>query len=154
GDAGGGKLGEHLVEVVDAQVDHGLLRTGTEVCGVEGEVGEDGHAGGAGAFEDDRGLIGGRDAEVFCVPGRQCFRVRRLEENASDSECTGHGQSSCRMSWSRLGLCLASRPVRGSLSTTRAGLGWPTRSRALALTAFVAVNLGGLRFVMARKSME
>ena len=62
--------------------------------------------------------------------------------------------SSCRMISSRLGLCLASRPVRGSVSTTRAGLGWPTRSRALALTALVAENLSGLRFLMARMSME
>src|SRR5271165_3700383 len=49
---------------------------------------------------------------------------------------------------SSLGLCLVSRPVRGSVSTTRAGLGWPTRSRAFALTALVAENFPGLRFVM------
>jgi len=53
-----------------------------------------------------------------------------------------------------LGLCLAERPVRGSVSTMRTGLGWPTRFLALALTALVAENLPGLRFVMARMSME
>ena len=62
--------------------------------------------------------------------------------------------SSWRMISSILGLCLASRPVRGSVESTRAGLGWPTRSRALALTALVAENLAGLRFAMARVSME
>ncbi len=36
----------------------------------------------------------------------------------------------------------------------RAGLGWPTRSRALALTALAAENLPGLRFVILRMSME
>jgi hypothetical protein len=33
-------------------------------------------------------------------------------------------------------------------------LGWPTRSRALAFTAFVAENFPGLRFVMARTSLR
>jgi hypothetical protein len=33
-------------------------------------------------------------------------------------------------------------------------LGWPTRSRALALTALAAENRGGLRFGMARTSMK
>ncbi len=55
---------------------------------------------------------------------------------------------------SSLGLCLAARPVRGSVAITRAGLGWPTRSRALALTALAAENFPGLRFVMASMSME
>ena len=55
---------------------------------------------------------------------------------------------------SSLGLCLVARPVRGSVSITRAGLGWPTRSRALALTALVAENFPGLRFVMASMSMK
>ena len=55
---------------------------------------------------------------------------------------------------SSLGLCLVARPVRGSVERTRAGLGWPTRSRALALTALVAEKRGGLRFVTARTSME
>ena len=55
---------------------------------------------------------------------------------------------------SSLGLCLAARPVRGSVESTRAGLGWPTRSRALALTALVAENRVGLRFLTARMSME
>jgi hypothetical protein len=50
---------------------------------------------------------------------------------------------------SSLGLCLASRPVRGSVFTTRAGLGWPTCSRALAFTALVAENRPGFRFVVA-----
>jgi hypothetical protein len=36
----------------------------------------------------------------------------------------------------------------------REGLGWPTRSRALAFTALDTENLAGLRFVMAKKSME
>jgi len=36
----------------------------------------------------------------------------------------------------------------------RTGLGWPTRSRALAFTALAAENVLGLRFVMARMSME
>jgi hypothetical protein len=33
-------------------------------------------------------------------------------------------------------------------------LGWPTCSRALALTAFATENLPGLRFLMASMSME
>jgi len=66
----------------------------------------------------------------------------------------GHSYSSWRMISSSLGLCLVSRPVRGSVSMTRAGLGWPTRSRALAFTALVAENIPGLRFVMARMSMK
>jgi hypothetical protein len=33
-------------------------------------------------------------------------------------------------------------------------LGCPTRSRALAFTALLAENVAGLRFVMARLSME
>ena len=49
---------------------------------------------------------------------------------------------------------MVARPVRGSVSITRAGLGWPTRSRALALTALVAENFPGLRFVMASMSMK
>jgi len=44
--------------------------------------------------------------------------------------------------------------VRGSVESTRAGLGWPTRSRALALTALVAEKGVGLRFLTARMSME
>src|ERR1035437_5745789 len=40
------------------------------------------------------------------------------------------------------------------VSITRAGFGWPTRSRALALTALVAENFPGLRFVMASMSMK
>ena len=55
--------------------------------------------------------------------------------------------SSCRIRSSSFGLCLASRPVRGVSTTTLAGLGWPTRSRAFAFTAFVAENRPGLRFV-------
>ena len=35
---------------------------------------------------------------------------------------------------------MAWRPVRGASGSTREGLGWPTRSRALALTAFAAEN--------------
>jgi hypothetical protein len=44
--------------------------------------------------------------------------------------------------------------VRGSDSTTRAGFGWPTRSRALAFTALATENFPGLRFVMASMSMD
>src|ERR1035441_9305711 len=55
---------------------------------------------------------------------------------------------------SSLGLCLVARPVRGSVDSTPAGLGWPTRSRALAFTALMAENGVGLRFVTARTSME
>jgi len=55
---------------------------------------------------------------------------------------------------SSLGLCLALRPVRGLSATTRDGLGWPTRSRALALTALAAEKRAGLRFPMTRMSME
>jgi len=62
--------------------------------------------------------------------------------------------SSCRISSSSFGLCFTSRPWRGSVSMARAGLGWPTRSRALALTALAAENLPGLRFVILRMSME
>ena len=62
----------------------------------------------------------------------------------------GHRYSSWRMISSSLGLCLMARPVRGSVSITRAGFGWPMRSRALALTALAAENFPGLRFVMAR----
>ena len=63
----------------------------------------------------------------------------------------GRNQDSpCWMISSSLGLCLAWRPVRGSVFMIRAGLGWPTRSRALALTALAAENFPGLRFVMAR----
>lgn len=47
---------------------------------------------------------------------------------------------------SSLGLYLALRPVRGVSSTTLAGFGCPTRSRALALTALVTENRPGLRF--------
>lgn len=61
---------------------------------------------------------------------------------------------SCRMTSSSLGLCLTARPVRGFSSITRAGLGWPTRSRALALTALAAEKRAGLRFAMVRMSME
>jgi len=53
-----------------------------------------------------------------------------------------------------LGLCFVARPVRGSVESTRAGLGCPTRSRALDLTALVAEKGVGLRFVTARSSME
>ena len=67
---------------------------------------------------------------------------------------SGHVYSSCPMISSSLGLCLALRPVRGLSATTRDGLGWPTRSRALALTALAAENRTGLRFPMARMSME
>jgi hypothetical protein len=66
----------------------------------------------------------------------------------------GLDYSSCRKTSSNLGLCLVERPVRGSVESTREGLGWPTRSRALALTALVAENLSSLRFVMAKMSME
>jgi len=44
--------------------------------------------------------------------------------------------------------------VPGLSLSTRAGFGWPTRSRALALTAFAAENRAGLRFVTAKTSME
>ena len=64
------------------------------------------------------------------------------------------GYSAWRRISSSFGLCLAWRPVRGSDWTTRLGLGWPTRSLALALTALDAEKVGGLRFVMARTSME
>src|SRR6202453_2254581 len=47
------------------------------------------------------------------------------------------------------GLCFCSRPVRGSVSSTRAGFGCPTLSRALSFTALVAENFPGLRLVMA-----
>src|SRR5271157_3602247 len=55
---------------------------------------------------------------------------------------------------SSLGLCLAARPVRGSVLITLAGLGWPTLCRALALTALAAENFPGLRFFMASMSMK
>ena len=64
------------------------------------------------------------------------------------------GYSVWRRRSSSLGLCLAWRPVRGSDWTTRLGLGWPTRSLALALTALDAEKVAGLRFVMASMSME
>jgi hypothetical protein len=62
--------------------------------------------------------------------------------------------SASRITSSSLGLCLVSRPVRGSDSTTRAGFGWPTRSRALAFTDLATENFPGLRFVMASMSMD
>ena len=64
------------------------------------------------------------------------------------------GYSPWRRSSSSFRLCLAWRPVRGSDWTTRLGLGWPTRSLALALTALDAEKVAGLRFVMASMSME
>ena len=50
-----------------------------------------------------------------------------------------------------LGLAAGARRDAGSM---REGFGWPTRSRALALTALVAEKWAGLRFAMARMSME
>jgi hypothetical protein len=72
-------------------------------------------------------------------------------KNAAHSSRLGHGYSSCRMICSSLGLCFCSRPVLGSVSSTRAGLGCPTRSRALSFTALVAENFPGLRLVMAHR---
>src|SRR5208337_1778061 len=78
--------------------------------------------------------------------GRQGYWLPRDETRAR--------YSASRSISSSFGLCLASRGVRGALSSiTRAGLGWPTRSRALAFTALVAENRAGLRFVTARLSM-
>jgi hypothetical protein len=51
------------------------------------------------------------------------------------------------------GLCFAFRPVRGASGKTREGFGWPTRSRALAFTAFAAENPVFFRFAMAKTSM-
>jgi hypothetical protein len=62
--------------------------------------------------------------------------------------------SSSRMTSSSLGLCFALRPVGGLSGKTREGFGWPTRSRALAFTAFAAENRAGLRFAIASMSME
>jgi len=56
--------------------------------------------------------------------------------------------------FSSFGLCLAFRPVLGSSRTTRAGGGCPTRSRAFAFTALVTENRLGLRFAIAKMSME
>jgi hypothetical protein len=53
-----------------------------------------------------------------------------------------------------LGLCLAARPMRGSVSKTRAGLGWPTLARAFALTALVAEKIPGFFFFMTRSSVQ
>jgi hypothetical protein len=121
-DPGNGKIGKQLVEIVHAKIEHDRLLAVSEVGGVLGEKGRNGHSG--------------------------------LQENAADSYGFGHGYSPLRMISSSLGLCLIWRPVRGSVSMTRAGLGCPTSSRALALTALVAENVAGLRFVMARLSME
>ncbi len=58
------------------------------------------------------------------------------------------GLNRCRdySSWSNsthLGLCLALRPAAGrSAGCVRVAAGWPTRSRALALTALVLENVG------------
>jgi len=51
-------------------------------------------------------------------------------------------------------LYFALRPVRGASGNTRDGFGWPTRSRALAFTAFAAENPIFFRFVIVTMSME
>ena len=55
---------------------------------------------------------------------------------------------------STLGLYFALRPVGGAPGRTRDGFGWPTRSRALAFTAFVAEKRAGFRLAMAKLSMR
>ncbi len=81
------------------------------------------------------------------IPHLQCLRiVMRI--------CAACDYSSPRRIWSSFGLCFALRPVRGLSGSTREGFGWPTRSRALAFTAFAAEKTAGLRFAMAKLSME
>ncbi len=55
---------------------------------------------------------------------------------------------SCGRVWRCLGLRVLA--FLGS-SITRSGRGWPTRSRALALTALTTENFSGLRFLLAIK---
>jgi hypothetical protein len=52
------------------------------------------------------------------------------------------------------GLYFAFRPVRGVSGNTRDGFGWPTRSRALALTAFAVENTFFFDFAMMTLSMK
>ena len=98
--------------------------------------------------ENQRAAVLRLDPEMGLVSGGEPLGIAALEKNAAHANRLGHGYSSCRRISSSLGLCLASRPVRGSVSNTRAGLGWPTRARALAFTALVAENFAGLRFLM------
>ncbi len=98
GDVGGGQLGEERVEVVDAVVDHGLLRASfvalAEVGGVFGEEGPSGHAGGwrdfVGPEEGGSAVVGELDAEVFCVPGAEGFGVACAKEDAADAGDSSH----------------------------------------------------------------
>jgi len=61
--------------------------------------------------------------------------------------------SCCKMC-SKFSLYFACLPVFGFSSTTRTGLGCPTRSRALALTALVAENLAGFFFLDIAKQVS
>lgn len=86
--------------------------------------------------------------------GANTTKFRDFRETSTHAHGVYSRQSSLRINSSSFVLCFTSRPVRGPLWITRAGLGWPTRSRALAFTVFEAENVPGLRFVMARTSME
>lgn len=61
--------------------------------------------------------------------------------------------SSCCRICTSFTLYFARRPVFGFSSTTRAGFGCPTRSRAFALTALVAENFAGFFFGIATTSI-
>ena len=69
------------------------------------------------------------------------------------TRCRGPHSPSLRRISSSVVLYFEARPTRGSVSITFAGLGCPTRSRALAFTAFVTENSECLRFFMATLSM-
>ena len=89
-----GQLGEKSVEIVNAEVDHGLLWALAEIFGIEREVGEDGHARRFGAVEAERSAALVRNGEVRRVPLGERLGVARLEEDAADADCFGHKNSS------------------------------------------------------------
>jgi hypothetical protein len=62
--------------------------------------------------------------------------------------------SSCCRTCSSFFLYFACLPTFGFSSTIRTGFGCPTRSRALAFTAFVAENFAGFLLVIAIASIE
>jgi len=85
-----GQLGEQSVEVVDAEVDHGLLRALPEIGRIEGEMGEDGRACGFRAVEGERSAALVLNAEVRRVPLRERPGVARLEKDAAYADCFCH----------------------------------------------------------------
>ncbi len=86
-DAGGAELGEHRVQIFDAEVDHerGLARL--EVLRVGGERRPDEQGAGISLGGERRfAVLVRREPEVFAVPGLELRRVLRLEEDASDAD--------------------------------------------------------------------